>query len=211
VDRARAEELDAADPLAPFRARFVLDDDDRIYLDGNSLGRLPKATIEAVSERVREWGSRLVTAWPDWIEAPSRVGDRLAAACLGACPGEVLLADSTTVNLYKLASCALDARPGRRVIVGDAADFPTDRYVLEGLAAARGGQLVLLDCDPVEGPTAADVEAACRGREVALVSLSHVAYRSGALADMAAVTGAAHAAGALALWDLGHSVGAVPV
>jgi kynureninase len=212
LDRSAAEALDAADPLASFRARFVYDEDpERIYLDANSLGRLPKQAIEAVAERVREWGARLVTAWPDWIDEPARVGDLLAEAALGAGPGEVLMADSTTVNLYKLAGAALDARPGSGAVVADAADFPTDRYVLAGLAAARGVELRMLATDPVEGPGAGAVAEACAAGDVALVCLSHVNYRSGALADMAAITRVAHEAGALALWDLSHSVGAVPV
>ena len=210
IERASAEALDAADPLAGFRDRFVVDDPERIYADGNSLGRLPKETAERLAERVREWGSRLVTAWPEWIELPERVGD-LLAPLLGARPGEVLMADSTTVNLYKLAAAAIDARPGRRVIVTDAANFPTDRYVFEGLAAGEGAELRLLEADPVEGPALTDVEGACAASDVALVSLQHVGYRSGAIADMEAITGAAHEAGALVLWDLSHSAGAVPV
>ena len=143
--RADAEQLDGADPLAGFRAQFVFGDGDRIYVDGNSLGRLPKAPNRIGSERMREWGDRLVTAWPEWIDLPTRVGDLLATTALGAGPGEVLMADSTTVNLYKLASVALDLRPKGRAVVTDAGDFPTDRYVLEGLAAARGVELRLLD------------------------------------------------------------------
>jgi kynureninase len=208
IPRGQAEALDAADPLARFRARFVHGDGDRIYLDGNSLGRLPRGTVEAVSERVREWGERLVEAWEGWIELPVRVGDVLGAAALGARPGETLMADSTTVNLYKLAGAALAARGG--AIVSDPDDFPTDRYVLEGLAAAHRRELRRLECDPVEGPDAAAVASACAGG-AALVCLSHVSYRTGALADMTAITRAAHDAGALALWDLSHSVGVVPV
>ena len=209
-ERVQAEALDAADPLAGFRDRFVVDDPERIYVDGNSLGRLPVATTELLPQRLREWGSRLVTAWPGWIELPERVGD-LLAPLLGARPGEVVMADSTTVNLYKLAASALDARTGRRAIVTDAANFPTDRYVFEGLAAREGGELRLLEADPVEGPSAAQVEEACAAGEVALVSLEHVGYRSGALADMQAITAVAHDAGALVLWDLSHSAGAVPM
>ncbi len=195
TERAHAEELDAGDPLAGFRARFVHEDGDRIYLDGNSLGRLPRVTAERLAARVEEWGSRLVTAWPDWIEEPQRVGDLLARAALGVEPGEVLVADSTTVNLYKLASAALDLRPG--AIVVDPDEFPTDRYVLEGLAAARGRELRLAE------PRA---EA---GSDVALVCLSLVSYRTGELLDMAAVQAAAGAA--LVLWDLSHAAGAVPI
>jgi kynureninase len=209
-ERARTEALDAADPLAGFRDRFVVVDPERIYVDGNSLGRLPVATTKLLPDRLREWGSRLVTAWPDWIELPERVGD-LLAPLVGARPGEVVMADSTTVNLYKLAAAALDASPGRRAIVTDAANFPTDRYVFEGLAAREGGVLRLLEADPVEGPSAAEVEEACAAGDVALVSLEHVGYRSGALADMQAITATAHEAGALVLWDLSHSAGAVPV
>ncbi|MGZ4390194.1 MAG: kynureninase, partial [Gaiellaceae bacterium] len=130
-----ASELDAADPLARFRDRFVLDEGDRVYLDGNALGRMPKATPERLAARLAEWGDRLVTAWGDWIELPFEVGDLLARAALGARPGEVVPSDSTTVNLYKLASAALATRPG--AVVTDTANFPTDRYVLEGLAAAH--------------------------------------------------------------------------
>ena len=171
---------------------------DRIYLDGNSLGRLPLATASRLAALVEEWGDRLVTGWPDWIELPVGVGDLLAEAALGARPGEVLVCDSTTVNLYKLVHAALEARPGRRAILADPDDFPTDRYVLEGIAAARG-----LELRWQAEPEFDD--------DVALVVLSHVSYRSGALADAAAITAAAHAAGALALWDLSHSAGAVPV
>jgi len=210
TDRARAEALDAADLLAGFRARFVHDDPGRIYLDGNSLGRLPKGTAEALAARAAEWGSRLVTAWADWIDLPLHVGDLLAESVLGARAGEVAVADSTTVNLYKLAAAALDAHPGG-AIVTDRDNFPTDRYVLEGIAASRCVELRLLECDPVDGPAAPDVASACSAGDVALVSLSHVAYRSGALADMAAITEAVHSAGALALWDLSHSAGSVPV
>lgn len=208
--RAEAELLDAADALAPFRERFVVGDPDVLYLDGNSLGRLPKETVARLADRMAEWGGRLVRAWPDWIELPERVGD-LLAPLLGARPGEVLMADSTTVNIYKLAWAALEARPGRAALVTDADNFPTDRYVFQALAEQRGLELRLLRSDPVEGPTAAEVAEACAPGDVALVSLQHVAYRSGALADMDAVTAAAHEAGALVLWDLSHAAGAVPV
>jgi kynureninase len=208
--RSHAERLDAADALAGFRDRFVVDDPDLIYVDGNSLGRLPAETPERLGERVREWGSRLVRAWPDWIDLPSEVGD-LLAPLLGARSGEVLMADSTTVNLYKLAGAVLDARPGRRAIVTDQANFPTDRYVLEGFAAREGAELRLLAVDDVEGPTVGDVERACAAGDVALVCFQHVSYRSAAIADLEGITAAAHAARALVLWDLSHSAGAVPV
>jgi kynureninase len=204
IARTDAEELDRVDSLAPFRDRFVVNDPERIYADGNSLGRLPKETAERLRARVDEWGSRLVSAWADWIDLPLEVGDLLADAALGARRGEVVVSDSTTVNLYKLAAAALARRPG--ALVTDAANFPTDRYVLEGL-----GELVTFEGDPVDGPTSDDVAHACAGLEVSLVCLSHVGYRSGALADLPAITSAIHEAGALALWDLSHSAGAVPI
>ncbi len=203
MNRADAEALDRTDRLASFRERFVIDDERTIYADGNSLGRLPKRTVERTTELLDEWGSRLVTAWPDWIELPMSVGDLLADGVLGAGAGEVLVCDSTTVNLYKLASAARASNAG--ALVTDSANFPTDRYVLEGL-----GELVLFESDEIDGPTADDVERACHGREIAVVCLSQVAYRSGALADVRAITAVAHAAGALVLWDLSHSAGVVP-
>jgi kynureninase len=210
LERAYAEELDAADPLAGFRERFVLDDPGLIYLNGNSLGALPRATLRRIEAVIRqEWGAALARSWDHWTALPGRAGD-LVGELTGAAPGQVVVADNTTVNLYKLACAAIDARPGRTVIVTDRDNFPSDRYVLEGIAAQRGLELRMLDTDIDQGLDAGRVQAAV-GAEVALVSLSHVAYRSGALADMAAVTEIAHQAGALMLWDLCHSVGAVPV
>ncbi len=211
TDRAYAEELDAADPLAGFRDRFVRDDESLIYLDGNSLGPLPAATVARIDTMVRqEWGAGLVRSWRSWIELPGRAGDLVGQHLVGAAPGQVAVCDSTTINLYKLACAALDARPGRDVIVTDDDNFPTDRYVLQGIAAQRGCELRLISTDMDEGISEDALRAAVDGR-TALVSLSHVAYRSGALADMAKITGIAHEAGALMLWDLCHSVGAVPV
>jgi kynureninase len=204
TSRSEAEALDRDDPLARFREAFVIGDPELIYADGNSLGRLPKATVERLQALLDEWGSRLVSAWPGWIDLPVQIGDRLAEAALGASSGQVVVSDSTTVNLYKLAAAALRRRDG--VLVTDAANFPTDRYVLEGL-----GELVLFESDNVEGPTPDDVRRACADRSVSLVCLSHVGYRSGALADLASITEAAHDAGALMLWDVSHSAGAVPI
>ncbi len=210
TSRADAERLDREDALAPFRDRFVIADADRIYADGNSLGRLPKETPAALARLASTWGERLVSGWAEWIELPLQVGD-LIASLVGARPGEVLACDSTTVNLYKLAHAALDLRPDARAVVTDAGNFPTDRYVLAGVAERRGLELRLFEPDPIEGPSAADVRRECAAGDVGLVVLSHVAYRSGALADLAGVTRAAAAAGALVLWDLSHSAGAVPV
>ena len=211
ADRSYALQCDAGDPLARFRERFVIDDPSLIYLDGNSLGRLPLATAERIAEVVRrEWGTGLVRSWAHWVSQPGRAGDLLGNHLLGAAPGQVLVCDSTTVNLYKLARAGLGARPGRRVIVTDDDNFPTDRYVLAGIAAERGAELRMIHTDMDSGVTADAVRAAVDG-QTALVSLSHVAYRSGALADMAEITGIAHDAGALVLWDLCHSAGSVPV
>jgi kynureninase len=206
IDRAHAERLDAADPLAGFRERFVIDDPDLLYLDGNSLGRLPLATRERLRAAVDQWGSELVSGWHEWIELPERAGDLLATEVLGARPGEVIVTDSTTVNLFKLASAVLDTRPGD--VITDTGNFPTDRYVLDGVARRHGRRLRLFEADPIDGPLPGDVEAACAGGEVALVSLSHVAYRSGALADMEAIGAATEAP---VLWDVSHSAGAVPI
>jgi kynureninase len=203
LERAEAERLDSADDLAWLRDRFVIDEDGPLYLDGNSLGRLPRATVDAVGALLREgWGSGLVRSWLGWMERAERVGDELGRALLGAAPGQVAISDSTTVNLYKLATAALEARPRRRVVLTTADNFPTDRYVLEGLAAARGLELRLLGPGEVESALDADV---------ALVSLSHVSYLSAAIEDVARITAAAREAGALVLWDLCHSVGALPV
>ena len=211
ADRSYAGELDAVDPLAGFRDRFVREDPSLIYLDGNSLGPLPQATRARLAEVVsHEWGAGLVRSWHRWIDLPGQVGDLLGEHLIGAAPGQVAVCDSTTVNLYKLACAALDARPGRSVVVTDDDNFPTDRYVLQGIAAQRGVELRMIGTDLDQGLAAGAVRAAVDER-TALVSLSHVAYRSGALADMAAITAIAHQAGALALWDLCHSAGAVPV
>jgi kynureninase len=192
-------QLDAADPLASFRDRFVIADPHRIYLDGNSLGRLPKGTRERLHRVIDEWGSDLVSGWAEWIEAPTRTGDALAEV-LGASPGEVLATDSTTVNLYKLVNALLDADPSLRTLATDADNFPTDRYVLEGVARARGLELRIFEsADPLHGPQPDDIPEG-------LVVLSHVGYRSGALADMAALDRRA-----TVIWDLSHSAGAVPV
>jgi len=209
--RAHAEALDRADPLAPFRERFVIADPELVYLDGNSLGRLPQATAERLERLVAdEWGAELIRAWDHWLELPTRIGDLLATTLLGARPGEVILADSTTVNFHRLATAALNSRPGRRVIVTDRANFPTDRYVLEGIARTRGLEIRWLEPRPDGGPEPSEVAAAL-DEHVALVTLCHVDYRSAAIADMAAITALAHDAGALTLWDCCHSVGAIPV
>lgn len=198
-------ELDLADPLHAFVDRFV-PAPGVLYLDGNSLGRLPTSVAPRLAAVVtEEWGGGLVRSWSSWISLSRRVGD-LIAPLIGAVPGEVVVADSTTVNLYKVVSAALDARPGRSVVLSSADEFPTDRYVLQGLCAARGLSLVDVPSDIDSGVSDLPLSS-----DVAVVVLSHVAYRSGALLDLAGITAAAHAVGALVVWDLSHSGGSVPV
>ncbi len=209
LEEARA--LDATDPLSAFRERFVIADPELIYLDGNSLGRLPRATGERLATVVEyEWGKRLVRGWGEgWFDAPQRIGGKLAGL-LGAAADEVVLADSTSVNLFKLALAALLARPDRRVIVTDDLNFPSDLYVLESVARLAGGSVrVVPSADGIHGPVEA-LLAALDG-DTALLSLSHTVFKSGYTYDMAALTAVAHRAGALALWDLSHSAGAVAV
>ena len=205
MTRADLEAMDRDDPLAPFRGEFILPEG-VTYLDGNSLGALPRATpgrLAAVVEQ--EWGRGLIRSWNDagWIGLPARVGDKIGRL-VGAPEGTVVAADSTSINVFKLLSAALRLRPGRRVILSEAGNFPTDLYIAEGLAAllGQGHKLRLVAADEVAGAL---------GPDVAVALLTHVDYRTGAMHDMAAVTAAAHAVGALVLWDLAHSAGAVPV
>ncbi len=211
TDRLYAESLDADDELARFRERFVCGDPALIYLDGNSLGPLPVSSQARIADLVdQDWGIGLVRGWEKWIALPGQAGEMLAEHLLGAAAGQVLVCDSVTVNLYKLASAVLDAQRGRDVIITDDDNFPTDRYVMEGIAAQRGCELRLIHTDMDEGLDAETLAKALDDR-VALVSLSHVAYRSGALADMAGLTELVHRAGGLVMWDLCHAVGSVPV
>jgi kynureninase len=203
--------LDAADPLAAFRERFVPTEPGVVYLDGNSLGRPTKASIERVNEVAATWSTRLIRGWEDgWLELPLVAGDALAAGVLGARPGEVAVTDSTTVNLYRLAVAALDARPGRRTVIVERSEFPTDRYIVEGLAQERDLEIRWLDGDPIEGLSTDDITATFDD-DTALLILSAVNYRSAAIVDLKAVTDAARSAGALVLWDLSHAGGSIPV
>lgn len=210
LDRAR--ELDAADPLAAHRDRFLPTPGLTAYFDGNSLGRPLRATAERLDAFVHEqWAGRLIQGWTDgWLEWPEQVGDSIGRAVLGAAAGQVVVADSTTVLLYKLARAAVDARPGRTEIVVTDVDFPTDRYVAEAIAAERGLTVRWVEAAGRGGVTVAQV-ADVVGSHTALVLLSHVAYRSAWIADAAAITRLAHDAGALVLWDLSHSAGSVPL
>ena len=199
-----AAALDEADPLRAFRDRFVIDPE-VAYLDGNSLGCLPHTTVGRLERLVAEWGHRGVRGWDEgWLDLPLEVGDRLGSAVLGAAPGQTVIGDSTTVCFYKLVCAALDARPGRSEIVTDLDNFPTDRYVLEGVARARGLRLVWLDGDP-------ETVGSIVGPDTALVTFSHVSDRSARIADMAYVNSIVDRAGALMLWDLSHSAGSVPL
>lgn len=210
IGRNEAAALDDADPLARFRDEFLVTRPEVIYMDGNSLGRLPRSAVdEIVRVAEQEWGEGLVASWEHWIDLPQRVGGRLAPL-LGVRPHEVTLSDSTSVNLYKLAAAALGARPDRPVILTTSDNFPTDRYVLEGLAVGSGRELRVAEVDPVAGPTPEALRDAL-DEDVALVSLSHVSYRSAAIADMAAVDEIAAERGVLTLWDLSHSAGSVPI
>jgi kynureninase len=197
LTRGDAMRLDNADPLADFREEFVIADEHKLYLDGNSLGRLPKGTRDRLQRVVEQWGEELVGGWHDWIGAPVRTGDALAEV-IGAEPGTVLVTDSVTVNLFKLVNAILDADDSIKRLVTDQDNFPTDRYVLEGIARTRGLELEIFQAaDPLEGPQPDEVPDG-------LVVLSHVAYRSGALADLDAFKGPI-------IWDLSHSAGSVPV
>ena len=211
-----AAELDAADALASYRDRFVGASSDLVYFDGNSLGRPVAAAAERLSGFVRqEWGGRLIRGWDErWMDLPTTLGDDLARITLGAAPGQTTIGDSTTVWLYKLIRAAVDAvvrrDPARTEIVIDSDNFPTDRYVAEGIAAERGLTLRWIEVDTATGVTTDQLRVAVSER-TSLVILSHVAYRSAWLADAAELTRIAHDAGALVLWDLSHSVGSVPV
>lgn len=205
VTLADLEALDRADPLAPFREKFVLPEG-VIYLDGNSLGPLPRATQARLAEVIgREWGEGLIRSWNDagWMDLPLQVGAGIARL-IGAPEGSVVVADSTSVNLFKLLGAALALRPGRRTILSEQGNFPTDLYIAEGIAAFRAAGHRVRSVPA--GAIASALDA-----DVAVLMLTHVNYRTGAMHDMAALTRAAHAAGALVLWDLAHSAGAVPL
>ena len=207
-----AAALDAADPLASYRDRFVGADTDLVYFDGNSLGRPLRVTADRLAGFVSdEWGGRLIRGWDEsWFDLPLTVGDQLGRVALGAAAGQLTIGDSTTVLLYKAMRAAVAARPGRTELVLDRDNFPTDRYLAAGIAEECGLTLRWIDVDPAAGVRPEQV-AAVVGEQTALVVLSHVAYRSAWLADAATITSLAHDAGALVLWDLSHSGGSVPV
>lgn len=203
---------DATDPLASYRDRFVGAEGPLVYFDGNSLGRPLKVTGPRLAAFVaQEWGGRLIRGWDErWFDLPRTLGDELGRIALGAAPGQVAIGDSTTVLLYKLMRAAVAARPGRSEIVLDRDQFPTDRYVAAGVAEECGLTLRWIDVDTTAGVTADQLREVV-GPQTALVVVNHVAYRSAWLADAPLLTSIAHDAGALVLWDLCHSAGAVPV
>jgi kynureninase len=214
TDREYALELDQNDPLAGYRSKFVITDPNLCYLDGNSLGRLPHATVKAVSDFLsQEWGNEVVTGWSHWIDEAQVAGDLLGRAVLGAGPGQVLVCDTTSVNFYQLCVAAIKARPGRKTIITDAANFPTDRYILKGIAEQFDLNLIIIDN---EDPAIAENERITAEllekymtEDVAMVTFEVIQYRSGARTDIQSVTDLARSYGALVVWDASHAAGAI--
>lgn len=215
-------DLDARDPLKDFPGRFFVTDPDICYLDGNSLGRMPLATIDRVNAFLRdEWGTWLVDGWSRWIDLAQVAGDQLAKTCLGAGPGQTLVVDTTSVNLYQLATAvARQAPPSRRKIIVDSANFPTDRYVMQGIAEQKGFELVTLNTDGAGGPGPVDVDVDHErltaaslephlDDSVALLTLQAINYRSGARPEIAAINALAKSRGVPVIWDCSHAVGSI--
>ena len=214
IDREYALQLDREDRLARFRELFINDNPEISYLDGNSLGRLPKSTLTAINDYLRnEWGKEVVTGWSHWIDEAQVTGDLIGQSALGAGPGQVLACDTTSVNFYQLCMAAISARPGRKTIITDAANFPTDRYILEGISKSLGMKLIYLEneIDPSfknERITAENLEPYL-SEDVALVSLEVIQYRSGARNDLKSITDVVRKYGGLVVWDASHAVGAI--
>ena len=208
-----ARRLDAKDRLRDYKQLFFQEDADELYMDGNSLGRLPLATRERLPEVIEnQWGKRLIRSWGEsWYEAPTRIGDKLAEL-IGANPGEVVVSDSTTVNLFKLVISALQARPERKRIVSDVLNFPTDLYTIQGAINLldKGHELVLLP-SPDEIKISMEDYKLALDENTALVSFSTPTFKSGSLHEIARMTEMAHKAGALVLWDFSHAVGVIPI
>jgi kynureninase len=214
TERQFALDLDAQDPLARYHELFVNDDPDICYLDGNSLGRLPKKTISVVNDfLIKEWGPKIVNGWADWIDEAETTGDLIGRAALGAGAGQVLACDTTSVNFYQLVGAALAARPGRKTIITDKGNFPTDRYILQGLA--REHNLTLIEIDNEVGSAAhheritPEILESYLSEDVAFVSFEVIQYRSGARNDVKTITDLARKYGALTVWDASHAVGAI--
>ena len=214
LDRAFANHLDKEDPLADYREQFVIDDPDMIYMDGNSLGRLPKAAAEMINAvTTQEWGCKLISSWNQgWWESPTRIGEKVAKL-IGAGPGQVIVCDSVSINLFKLTIAVLARQPDRTKIISDTLNFPSDLYVLQGCVNLLGNKHKIIRIGSKDGEITPDLDAlyAAIDRDTALVTLSHVAFKSGYLYDMAAITEKAHRVGALVIWDLCHSAGALPI
>jgi kynureninase len=217
--RQAALDLDASDPLAKYRERFVFTDPEVCYLDGNSLGRLPKSTVESINRFLVEgWGTKVVDGWGEWIDKAETTGDLIGRAALGAATGQTLAMDTTSVNFYRLVRAAISARPGRKTIITDEANFPTDRYIMQGIAEELGLNLVVIPNDLQEhsnGETFSnelvtpEILKPYLSDDVALVTISVVAYRSGALHNIKDLTDLVRSHGALMVWDASHAVGAV--
>jgi len=208
-----AKSLDRSDPLASFRKYFHIPDPNLIYMDGNSLGRPPKASGKRVQVLTEEWGKDLIRGFnKDWWQAPVRVGEKIAQL-VGAGPGQIVVTDSVSVNLFKLASAALSYRSQRRKILTDSLNFPSDLYILQGLKHLLGDKHLIIRIGSKDNEITPDIDELLGliDEDTALVTLSHVTFKSGYLYDMAAITETAHRHGALVLWDLSHSVGAVPI
>ncbi len=221
TDRSTAELLDQADTLAHFKGRFVIADPDMCYLDGNSLGRTPQDTITAINSFLTdEWSSQLVDGWSHWIDEAQVTGDALAAASLGTGPGQTLVCDTTSTNLFQLLGAVIAANPTRKTIVVDASNFPTDRYIVQGLARQHGLTVVTLDNDGTGGPGAVTVEHDTERisvdaiepyltEDVAVLTLQAIHYRSGSRPDIKAITELARSRGILVVWDCAHAVGSI--
>ena len=213
-DRNFAIQLDRQDPLAIYREQFVIDNPDMIYMDGNSLGRLPLAVVEMTKKVVsQEWGSNLISSWNQgWWESPIRIGEKIAKL-IGAAPGQVIVCDSVSIDLFKLTMAVLSQQTGRKKIITDTFNFPSDLYVLQGCVNLLGNEHRIVRIGSRDGELTPDLDAlyAAIDQDTALVTLSQVTFKSGYLYDMAAITEKAHLVGALVLWDLCHSVGALPI
>jgi len=214
TDREYALELDKNDPLAPFKSRFVITDPDLCYLDGNSLGRMPHETVKAVNDFLtHEWAREVVTGWSHWVDEAQPAGDLLGRSVLGAAAGQVLVCDTTSVNFYQLCLAAINSRPGRKTIITDAANFPTDRYILDGIAKQLGLNLVIIDNEDSalseNERITVDILKPYMNEDVALVTFEVIQYRSGARNDIKSITDFVRSFGAWVVWDASHAAGAI--
>jgi kynureninase len=219
--RTTAENLDSKDPLAKYKAQFHISDPNLCYLDGNSLGRMPLAAIASINSFLtEEWGTELVDGWAHWIDEAQAAGNLLGRATLGAAEGQTLVQDTTSVNFYQLCTAAIKARPGRKTVIIDSSNFPTDRYVLAGIAEDLGLNLITLNNDGLGGPGQVDVDADCEritpeilapllNDDIALVTLQVIHYRSGSRPDVKAITDLVRSHGGLVVWDASHAGGAI--